>query len=93
MTLAIRQRLDLWANLRPARLLPGPLHHEKSGTPPTYDMLFLHENTEGEYAGVGGRSHRGLPIEVGIETSVFTRVRSSESRAMDFRSPRLAVAR
>jgi tartrate dehydrogenase/decarboxylase/D-malate dehydrogenase len=37
-------------------------------------MLFLRENTEGEYSGVGGRAHQGLPTEVGIETSVFTRV-------------------
>jgi tartrate dehydrogenase/decarboxylase/D-malate dehydrogenase len=37
-------------------------------------MLFVRENTEGEYAGVGGRSHRGQPLEVGIETSVFTRI-------------------
>jgi tartrate dehydrogenase/decarboxylase/D-malate dehydrogenase len=36
-------------------------------------MLFVRENTEGEYAGVGGRAHRGLAHEVGIETSVFTR--------------------
>ena len=36
-------------------------------------MLFVRENTEGEYAGVGGRAHRGLASEVGIETSVFTR--------------------
>jgi tartrate dehydrogenase/decarboxylase/D-malate dehydrogenase len=36
-------------------------------------MLFVRENTEGEYAGVGGRAHRGQPLEVGIETSVFTR--------------------
>ena len=72
--LAIRQHLDLWANIRPARLLPGiptPLHGRG---PDDIDMLFVRENTEGEYAGVGGRSHRGLPHEVGIETSVFTRV-------------------
>src|SRR3989304_1698758 len=37
------------------------------------DMLFVRENTEGEYAGVGGRAHRGLPHEVAVETSVFTR--------------------
>jgi tartrate dehydrogenase/decarboxylase/D-malate dehydrogenase len=36
-------------------------------------MLFVRENTEGEYSGVGGRAHQGLPSEVGIETSVFTR--------------------
>jgi tartrate dehydrogenase/decarboxylase / D-malate dehydrogenase len=71
--LAIRQRLDLWANERPARLLPGiPTPLEGRG-PDDVDMLFVRENTEGEYAGVGGRSHTGLPLEVGIETSVFTR--------------------
>jgi tartrate dehydrogenase/decarboxylase/D-malate dehydrogenase len=68
--LLLRQGLDLWANLRPARLLdgiPGPL-----GTR-TVDMLFVRENSEGEYAGVGGRSHRGFPSEVAVETSIFTR--------------------
>jgi tartrate dehydrogenase/decarboxylase/D-malate dehydrogenase len=71
LLLPLRQGLDLWANLRPARLLdgvPSPL----AGAPPV-DMLFVRENTEGEYAGVGGRAHRGFGHEVGIETSVFTR--------------------
>jgi tartrate dehydrogenase/decarboxylase/D-malate dehydrogenase len=71
LLLPLRQGLDLWANLRPARLLagvPSPL----AGAPPV-DMLFVRENTEGEYSGVGGRAHRGLGLEVGIETSVFTR--------------------
>ena len=69
--LLMRQGLDLWANLRPARLLPGvasPLRE-----PGGFDILFVRENTEGEYAGVGGIAHRGLASEVGIETSVFTR--------------------
>ena len=71
LLLPLRQGLDLWANLRPARLLegvPSPL----AGNPPV-DMLFVRENTEGEYSGVGGRAHQGLELEVGIETSVFTR--------------------
>ena len=71
--LAIRQHLDLWANVRPARLLPGIPTPLAGRVPDDIDMLFVRENTEGEYAGVGGRSHRGLPLEVGIETSVFTR--------------------
>jgi tartrate dehydrogenase/decarboxylase / D-malate dehydrogenase len=69
--LLVRQGLDLWANLRPARLLPGvpsPLSE-----PGGFDILFVRENTEGEYSGVGGIAHRGLASEVGIETSVFTR--------------------
>ena len=71
LLLPLRQGLDLWANLRPARLLegvPSPL----AGAP-AVDMLFVRENTEGEYSGIGGRAHQGLELEVGIETSVFTR--------------------
>jgi tartrate dehydrogenase/decarboxylase/D-malate dehydrogenase len=34
----------------------------------------IRENSEGEYAGMGGRAHRGLPIETGTEVAVFTRV-------------------
>ena len=71
LLLPLRQGLDLWANLRPARLLDG-VPSLLAGRP-AVDMLFVRENTEGEYAGVGGRAHRGLPLEVGIETSVFTR--------------------
>jgi tartrate dehydrogenase/decarboxylase/D-malate dehydrogenase len=36
-------------------------------------MVFVRENSEGEYSGVGGRAHQGHPGEVGIETAVFTR--------------------
>jgi tartrate dehydrogenase/decarboxylase / D-malate dehydrogenase len=68
LLLPLRQGLDLYANLRPARLLPGiPSRFED------VDMLFVRENTEGEYSGVGGRAHQGLAHEVGIETAVFTR--------------------
>jgi tartrate dehydrogenase/decarboxylase / D-malate dehydrogenase len=71
--LKIRQELDLWANIRPARLLegiPGPL---AGRGPADVDMVFVRENTEGEYAGAGGRVHPGLQHETAVETSVFTR--------------------
>jgi tartrate dehydrogenase/decarboxylase / D-malate dehydrogenase len=71
LLLPLRQGLDLWANLRPARLLDG-IPSRLDGRP-AVDMLFVRENTEGEYSGVGGRAHQGLDLEVGIETSVFTR--------------------
>jgi tartrate dehydrogenase/decarboxylase / D-malate dehydrogenase len=71
--LELRQRLDLWANLRPCRLLPGIPGPLAGRGPDDFDILFVRENTEGEYAGVGGRAHRGLASEVAIETSVFTR--------------------
>ena len=73
MILPIRQRLDLWANLRPVRLLPGvptPLAGRDAND---IDMLFVRENSEGEYSGVGGRAHQGQSGEVAIEVSVFTR--------------------
>jgi tartrate dehydrogenase/decarboxylase/D-malate dehydrogenase len=73
LILLIRQRLDLWANIRPARLLAGVPCPLAGKEPADIDMLFVRENTEGEYAGVGGRAHQGLAQEVGIETSVFTR--------------------
>ncbi|HWH05835.1 MAG TPA: isocitrate/isopropylmalate family dehydrogenase [Gaiellaceae bacterium] len=71
LLLPLRQGLDLWANLRPARLLDGVPSPLAGG--PKVDMLFVRENTEGEYSGVGGRAHQGLELEVGVEVSVFTR--------------------
>ena len=71
--LEIRQKLDLWANLRPCWLLPGIPCPLAGRGPADVDMLFVRENTEGEYAGVGGRAHGGLTGEVALETSVFTR--------------------
>jgi tartrate dehydrogenase/decarboxylase/D-malate dehydrogenase len=73
LRLAICQGFDQYANVRPARLLPGvasPLRDVAAGE---LDWIVVRENTEGEYAGAGGRVHRGLPEEVGIEASVFTR--------------------
>ena len=73
LLLTIRQRLDLWANVRPVRLLEGVPCVLAGRGPADVDMLFVRENSEGEYSGVGGRAHQGFPGEVGIETSVFTR--------------------
>jgi tartrate dehydrogenase/decarboxylase/D-malate dehydrogenase len=74
LLLPMRQKLDLWANVRPARLLEGVPCPLAGKGPSDVDMLFLRENSEGEYSGIGGRAHEGLPHEVGVETSVFTRV-------------------
>ncbi len=91
LLLPLRQGLDLWANLRPARLLDGV--PSKLEGRPTVDMLFVRENTEGEYSGVGGRAHTGLELEVGIETSVFTRagVRRVISYAFELAEQRRGV--
>ena len=73
LRLAICQPLDQYANVRPARILPGITSPLKNATAGNLDWVIVRENSEGEYAGNGGRAHQGLPIEVATETSVFTR--------------------
>jgi tartrate dehydrogenase/decarboxylase / D-malate dehydrogenase len=73
LRLAICQPFDQYANVRPTRVLPGitsPLRHVGGSE---LDWVIVRENSEGEYAGVGGRVHRGLPEEVATEVAVFTR--------------------
>jgi len=73
LRLAICQGFDQYANVRPARLLPGvksPLAGVSEGD---LDWVIVRENSEGEYAGAGGRVHRGLAEEVAVETAIFTR--------------------
>ncbi|MDC1287310.1 tartrate dehydrogenase [Gammaproteobacteria bacterium] len=73
LRLAICQPLDQYANVRPVRILPGITSPLRNATAENLDWVIVRENSEGEYAGNGGRTHRGLPLEVATETSVFTR--------------------
>jgi tartrate dehydrogenase/decarboxylase/D-malate dehydrogenase len=50
--------------------MQGPLKPELAAQ---IDWVIVRENSEGEYAGVGGRVHSGLPLETGLDVSVFTR--------------------
>lgn len=73
LRLAICQGLDQYANVRPTKLLPGmrgPLLPELGAQ---IDWVIVRENSEGEYAGVGGRAHAALPLELAMDVSVFTR--------------------
>ncbi|HGH5396235.1 TPA: tartrate dehydrogenase [Raoultella planticola] len=73
LRLPICQGFDQYANVRPTRILPGiqsPLRHAEAGS---LDWAIVRENSEGEYSGNGGRTHRGLPEEVGTEVAIFTR--------------------
>jgi tartrate dehydrogenase/decarboxylase/D-malate dehydrogenase len=72
LRLPICQGFDQYANVRPTRVLPGIQSPLKNGA--DIDWVIVRENSEGEYAGNGGRVHRGLPEEVGTETAVFTRI-------------------
>jgi tartrate dehydrogenase/decarboxylase/D-malate dehydrogenase len=73
LLLAIRQRFDQYVNLRPMRLLPGIQSPLANRTASDVDMICVRENSEGEYAGVGGRIHRGTDREVAEQTGIFTR--------------------
>ncbi len=69
----ICQPFDQYANVRPTRILPGIRSPLSGVTAPDLDWVIVRENSEGEYAGQGGRSHRGLPEEVATDVSIFTR--------------------
>lgn len=73
LRLKICQTLDQYANVRPSRLLPGIEGPLKGVTAKQLDWVIVRENSEGEYAGVGGRVHQSLPEEVGMDVAVFTR--------------------
>jgi tartrate dehydrogenase/decarboxylase/D-malate dehydrogenase len=73
LRLAICQSFDQYANLRPTRILPGIVSPLRNVSGPELDWVIVRENSEGEYAGVGGRVHRGLPEEVATDVAMFTR--------------------
>jgi tartrate dehydrogenase/decarboxylase/D-malate dehydrogenase len=73
LLLPIRRAFDQYANVRPAYLYEGvlsPLAGRKGGE---IDFVVVRENTEGEYAQVGGFLYQHQPEEVAIQTGVFTR--------------------
>ena len=67
----LRAELDLYVNLRPARLRPGV---SGAGQHPAedLDLVIVRENTEGLYAGAGGTVHRGTEFETATEESLNT---------------------
>jgi tartrate dehydrogenase/decarboxylase / D-malate dehydrogenase len=73
LRLAICQPFDQYANVRPTRILPGITSPLRRVSGPELDWVIVRENSEGEYAGVGGRVHRGLPEEAATDVSMFTR--------------------
>jgi tartrate dehydrogenase/decarboxylase/D-malate dehydrogenase len=74
LRLKICQGFDQYANVRPTRLLPGIDGPLKRCAQQDLDWVIVRENSEGEYAGVGGRVHQGHPIEAATDVSMMTRV-------------------
>jgi tartrate dehydrogenase/decarboxylase / D-malate dehydrogenase len=73
LRLEIVQGFDQAVSVRPAKLIPGVRGPLADRGPDDLDLVVVRENTEGEYAGVGGFAHRGHPTEVALQTSVYTR--------------------
>ena len=73
LLLPMRRGFDQYVCQRPSILFPGvvsPLRGREAGD---IDMVVIRENTEGEYANVGGFQYKGFPEEVAVQTAVFTR--------------------
>ena len=73
LRLAICQPFDQYANVRPTRVLPGITSPLRSVKQEELDWVIVRENSEGEYAGVGGRVHQGSPLEAATDVAMFTR--------------------
>ena len=73
LRLKICQGFDQYANVRPIRILPGIDAPLKRCTPAQLNWVIVRENSEGEYAGIGGRVHQGHPTEVATDVSILTR--------------------
>jgi tartrate dehydrogenase/decarboxylase / D-malate dehydrogenase len=73
LRLAICQPFDQYANVRPTRVLPGIKSPLRDVQDKELDWVIVRENSEGEYAGVGGRVHQGSPLEAATDVAMFTR--------------------
>ena len=73
LLLVIRKSFDQYINLRPVKLLKGAPNVLKDAAPEDIDMIFVRENTEGEYAGSGSWLFKDKPNEVVIQNGVFSR--------------------
>jgi tartrate dehydrogenase/decarboxylase/D-malate dehydrogenase len=73
LLLPMRRRFDQYVNVRPAYLFDGVQSPLRDKAPGSIDLVVYRENTEGEYAPVGGRLYPGTPHEVAVQSAVFTR--------------------
>ena len=71
--LGMRFKMDLYANVRPVRLLDAALCPLKGIEPKDVDFVVMRENTEGVYGDLGGVFKQGTTDEVAIQEDVNTR--------------------
>jgi tartrate dehydrogenase/decarboxylase / D-malate dehydrogenase len=93
LRLAIVQGFDQAVSVRPARLLEGVRGPLAGRGPADVDMIVVRENTEGEYAGIGGFSRRHLAGEVALQTSIYSRAAVERTARHAFELARARPAR
>jgi 3-isopropylmalate dehydrogenase len=71
--LGMRFGMDLYANVRPVRLLDESLCPLKNATTSDVNFTVIRENTEGVYAGMGGNFKFGMPDEIATQEDINTR--------------------
>src|SRR5277367_2056918 len=71
--LGMRFKMDLYANVRPVRLLDAALCPLKGVTPKDIDFVVIRENTEGVYTDAGGVFKQGTPDEIAVQEDINTR--------------------
>ncbi len=71
--LGMRSKMDLYANVRPVRLLDAALCPLKGIEPKDVDFVVIRENTEGVYGDLGGVFKQGTADEIAIQEDVNTR--------------------
>jgi 3-isopropylmalate dehydrogenase len=71
--LGMRSKMDLYANVRPVRLLDASLCPLKGVEPKDVDFVVIRENTEGVYGDLGGVFKQGTADEVAIQEDINTR--------------------
>jgi 3-isopropylmalate dehydrogenase len=71
--LGMRFKMDLYANVRPVRLLDAALCPLKGIEPRDVDFVVIRENTEGVYTDAGGVFKLGTPDEIAIQEDINTR--------------------
>jgi tartrate dehydrogenase/decarboxylase/D-malate dehydrogenase len=85
LRLKICQGFDQYANVRPTRILPGIESPLARCGRDDLNWVIVRENSEGEYAGIGGRAHQGHPIEVATDVSMMTRAGVARIQRFAFR--------
>ncbi|MFQ6548872.1 tartrate dehydrogenase [Aestuariibius sp. 2305UL40-4] len=82
LLIPLRRELDLYANVRPVKLIEGITSPLAGRGPEDIDFVVVRENVEGEYSEIGGRLHGGTEHEMVSQMSVFTR--RCTDRIMDY---------